>query len=788
MRLRTEPIQELEDDVVLASKDAAHGGGARQIELPIDDAVWKASDEIRCEITMPPEFASDGVFRSIECNIDLEYRSPGFDSPDGYWCSALVSPRAGNLWEGTREFRMPAECFYTRGIPAGWTDLHAATITVPEGCGIGAVRLVTRERTPGPRMTDAALIAATDASARADTENDRERADALAKLVERFRASGYERRLERLASPPPDSRELADNIADGLILGYDWSDGIDWQANPSGYIEWSIRVHFLSYLRPLISAWRHTSNSRYVRAIERIVHDWIRSNPVPYAMRGCGLAWGHSLVVAYRGFDVFVDAFECLLSSPEVSDQSIIDAAKSIWEHAEYLLAFQSFPPSNKSIAEARTLGAIGCTMPEFVDAPRWRESAYRSLVDDMEIQVFPDGASYELSPGYQLAIAAWFLEAYETARRYGHPVPPTLESGIRSMYRWSASIIRPDFSRPSVSDASSLNVHYGEDLAGPGRILDDEFLTWVGTEGEEGSPPHFTSIGLVDSGYSVMRSGWDRDARYLLFEGGSFGRFHQHEDMLSFDLAAYDTEFIVDPGISSYFPNPWTEWYRTTAAHNTILIDGHGQNRRTCEGIDQWTESARDRTIFRNTDRYDVASAAYHGCYGDIEERFSHLRAIIFVKPDYFIVFDSIEGPGTHTSETLFHFMPFRVLIDDETRAVRTGRQDSANIEIVPLGPGEPRLVCGQNNPVQGWLAIDRQDVPAPVAIYTDHGLLPRRMGYLIVPYGPERVTAEATATVETGADSWEIEVDVPGRHDRISVDWTSLPIPELVETRHTR
>ena len=39
---------------------------------------------------------------------------------DGYHFNAIVSLRGGNIWEGWREFRFPAECFYTKGIPSGW--------------------------------------------------------------------------------------------------------------------------------------------------------------------------------------------------------------------------------------------------------------------------------------------------------------------------------------------------------------------------------------------------------------------------------------------------------------------------------------------------------------------------------------------------------------------------------------------------------------------------------------------------------------------------------------------
>ena len=75
---------------------------------------------------------------------------------------------------------------------------------------------------------------------------------------------------------------------------------------------------------------------------------------------------------------------------------------------------------------------------------------------------------------------------------------------------------------------------------------------------------------------------------------------------MLSFDLYAHGLPFIVDPGITSYFPNAWTSFYRTTVAHNTVLVDGCGQNRRT-QTISEWVESARNKTVWRSDDRSET-------------------------------------------------------------------------------------------------------------------------------------------------------------------------------------
>jgi uncharacterized heparinase superfamily protein len=785
MKFRTSPIAELTDDIVRSEVMIHAAESARSVDLPVDRRAWAQANEIRAEIYLPAGRFDSVPFEAIQCDLVLSTRSEGFDSNDGYWSSALVSPRAGNIWSLWRDLRFPAECFYTRGIPAGWHEIESAKITVPEGCRVRNVRLVRREIHPGPRMTDDALAAALDPTA-PGFESIAKAGGTTATLeaaVACFRRRGVERATRKLRARAPSDREEAERVLSGRIMEHDWADGIDWTANPTGYIEWSIRIHFLWYLRALIAAYRETGESKYALGIERILADWIAKNPVPYGVRSCGLAWGHSLVVNYRAYDVLPEAFAVLCDCADTSDRIIIDTLKSIYEHAEYLIAFESMPPSNKTIAEGRSIGALGCTMSEFRDAPRWREYAYSRLLEDLRIQVFPDGASYELTPGYQLAIASWFLEAWDTARTYGYPVPEELERGIRAMYAWSTAIARPDFSRPSVSDASSLDGKYGKDLEDPGRWLDDPHALWVGTEGREGEKPPYDSIALRDSGYFVMRSGWERNSRYLLFEGGPYGRFHQHEDMLSFDLYADGTPFIVDPGITSYFPDRWTEWYRTTSAHNTILVEGRGQSRRTSQTPAEWGSSAREKTRWHADERSDVAVATYLGPYGDLPGEFTHRRIVLFVKPDYFVIFDEVDrvplaagakrAPQKFTTEALFHFMPFKVLVDPDTRAVRTARIDESNLEVIPLADSTPELVCGRNDPVQGWVSIGKQDVPAPVASFRTQGAFPHRCGYLLVPFAADRVTAGVHVVVDRAKDVWTVTVATPTRRDKIGIDW---------------
>lgn len=771
-------LSKFQDDTILAEWLLSEAEQGENTDLSREIGDWSRANEIRAEIFLP-----DNVDDQIYCTLTSGHRTEGMSEDDGYRFNAIASPRAGNIWQGWREFRFPAECFYTLGIPSGWSQMVSGAIRLPAGSRIRNIRLIQRQIARGPRMTDKALINALDlyhpglkAAAKADITQAQ-----LAEIAAYFRRSTFNRRHVIPDPPPKADIEEADRILNGHIMDHYWPDGVDWDANPYGYIEWSIRIHGFPYFTPLALAWEETRDPKYAKAIENILCDWMHKTPMPYGVRAGGLAWGHSLIVSQRAFSTLVDVFTVLSDCTDTEDQTIIDLLKSIYEHEAYLMEFESFPPSNKTISEGRSMLATACSFPEFRESEEWYNAASQQLLEDMNIQVMRDGASYELTPGYQIAIAAWFLEVFEVARKFGRSLNPEIEAGIRRMYDWSASVNRPDFSCPSISDAGSLDGKFAPRLIKPGQVLDNPTALWIGTEGEEGHPPNYTSIAHRDSGYFVMRSGWNHDARFCLFEGGPYGRFHQHEDMLSFDLYAHGLPFIVDPGITSYFPNEWTSFYRTTEAHNTVLIDGCGQNRRE-QTISKWVESAREKTVWRSDDRADVAIATYDAGYAELDANIAHRRAVMFVKPNYFLIFDELTGEGQHTYEAFFHFMPYRVLIDPDTRAVRTGRMTPPNLEILPLVNMTPRLICGQNDPVQGWLAISGQDVPAPVAIYKKHATLPFRTGYALVPF-IDGTTAGITSRITHRGDTWNVRITHPEGHiDRIKMDWCDTQGPVLI------
>ncbi|MBM3494441.1 MAG: alginate lyase family protein, partial [Armatimonadetes bacterium] len=107
------------------------------------------------------------------------------------------------------------------------------------------------------------------------------------------------------------------------------------------------------------------------------------------------------------------------------------------------------------------------------------------------------------------------------------------------------------------------------------------------------------TPIGSAEfpaSGYTVLRSGPGTNSAWLCLKYGPHGGGHGHPDKNSFVLYAGSGVLAGDPGTAAYGVPIQSEWYRTTLAHNTIVVDESPQAAATGRAIAFAAQSDRFR------------------------------------------------------------------------------------------------------------------------------------------------------------------------------------------------
>ena len=222
------------------------------------------------------------------------------------------------------------------------------------------------------------------------------------------------------------------------------------------------------------------------------------------------------------------------------------------------------------------------------------------------------------------------------------------------------------------------------------------------------------------------MRSSWDSQAMYLFFDAGPAGVSHQHEDKLHIGVSAYGRDFLTDGGKGLYIPDKWRNYFVSSRAHNTILIDGQGQLRIPDDKTHR-AGQAMQRQWLTNS-MIDFASGSYNDGYGAQKIAVDHDRYIVFKKNEYWLVLDRLRGKEEHHFDVLYHFTPAQLAVDEEQRTLSTRFADGGNLKLSVTGtvPVSLEIIRGAENPEQGWIYADGERKAAPTAVFSGKGKLP--------------------------------------------------------------
>jgi hypothetical protein len=318
------------------------------------------------------------------------------------------------------------------------------------------------------------------------------------------------------------------------------------------------------------------------------------------------------------------------------------------------------------------------------------------------------------------------------------------------------------------------------------------DFL-YIATLGKEGTSPSVHSRAFENSGVYVMRNSWKPSAQYLIFDAGPYGGWHGHEDKLSFELSAFGAPMIVDGGAYRYSGDEaYRAYFVSSAAHNTVLIDGRGQSRRLLEHNSRPERADKSVRIEGNqwfsNGEIDFASGIYRDGYSKIMESGSddpaidssitHRRDIVYVKNDYFVVADTINGSGRHEVELLFHLSPGSMpQILSESTHVRYPNGATLNILSEGQRQRDISIIEGQREPIQGWFSSETYEaVPAPVVNVKYIAELPTKIYTVLIPSAPRSSTETHSSAPEINVEKLEcmntelcLEIRSPAWEDRI-------------------
>ena len=375
--------------------------------------------------------------------------------------------------------------------------------------------------------------------------------------------------------------------------------------------EWRIDWVKFYYGLDLADAFRATGDRRYLDAWERLVASFILQVPPDH---------DPSEVTARRILN-WIYAWQRL---PEASigagarrEPARPGAPRPRHAHA------RAQPPHARALRAA----AAALALPDLIPASTTSPSS--ELHDNLLADFGADGVHRERSTHYHMIALRSFVGARENCRRFDVALPRALRRAARP---------RPASSRTTCAapTARSRRSRTATPATTPRCSSSPRACSRARTSSTRPPAPRASRTAATSSSA--------RASRYLIFDCGPLGDGgHGHYDALSVEAWAGERALVLDPGRFTYAegePN-LRHWFRGTAAHNTVTVDGADQ-----------TPYARSRSslpsaeaTFLGRDDRATASTSSTARSARPSTRRVHRRRVIFVDGAYWLIEDVLTG-----------------------------------------------------------------------------------------------------------------------------------------------
>ena len=341
---------------------------------------------------------------------------------------------------------------------------------------------------------------------------------------------------------------------------------------------WQFNLHYFDGVREVLSkAYQQDEIDKLsLSQLKHFISDWIAANPL------CSFDGWHPYTTSLRIVNwTFVTRAFPILAEPEVID--------SLWTQVQYLHRHKEYFAGGNHLLENLRALIIGGLNFDHPMAEAIVQVALNQLIEQLTIQILPDGGHYERSPMYHLIVLNLIAESVVCIQSAGWSVPATLLAPLQCMLQFAQGIRLSNGAYPLWNDAayniinpldevvSWVSQLLKQPLMHSTDALHERLLTAAGISPVASTPPALPSSisrSFPDSGYYILRH---PNGLELAFDCAppcpNELPPHAHADCLTIDLYFKGQPLIVDTGTSQYSGGSIRSHERSTLAHNTIAL-----------------------------------------------------------------------------------------------------------------------------------------------------------------------------------------------------------------------
>ncbi|SDK74336.1 Uncharacterized conserved protein, heparinase superfamily [Franzmannia pantelleriensis] len=388
----------------------------------------------------------------------------------------------------------------------------------------------------------------------------------------------------------------------------------DWNHTERSKL-WLYNLHYLDDL----CAW--AAEDRVVQ--HRVLFTrWIEENP-PLAGNG----WEpYTLSLRLVNLVKWLGHGLCLNSQPIPNHwlQSLARQAQALSAQREFHIL------ANHLFANGKALTFAGAFL-DGQDAERWLSQGLVILDAEIPEQFLGDGGHFERSPMYHATLLWDLADLIHLAECSGlnalRERTPTWRQVLAKGLAWLEMMSHPDGDISFFNDAAFGIAPTLAGLQDYAELLSVRLPKGVDRPlvvKHSGSVLHVEHA--VSSGYIALNWGdGDKAILDLAPVGPDYQPGHAHADTLSMELSLSGQRVLVNSGTSCYGNDNQRQWQRSTAAHNTVTVDG-------ADSSEVWAGFRVARRAYPKLDRHEaddrqILIEAHHSGFERLQGRNCHAR-----------------------------------------------------------------------------------------------------------------------------------------------------------------
>jgi uncharacterized heparinase superfamily protein len=292
----------------------------------------------------------------------------------------------------------------------------------------------------------------------------------------------------------------------------------------------------------------------------------------------------------------------------------------------------------NHYFANAKALIFLGVYFDD-TNSKRWILRGMQIASKELENQILPDGAHFELSPMYHCIFLEDVLDLINilklSALKESRVLLGRLEEIIPKMIKWMVHMSFGD------GQVSNFNDSANNVASNPQDIIN--YAIELGFES-----PFINLSGKLDyflqesSGYVIVHKKNIKMILDVARLGPDNLLAHGHADTLAFEMATDDNRIFVNSGTSCYGLNDRREFERSTKAHNTVEINNMSSSETWASFRVGRRAYPYDLSLKKKNDNLVIKCS--HDGYKRLSRHLSHTRMWTFNKNKISIK-DTIKG-----------------------------------------------------------------------------------------------------------------------------------------------